>query len=49
MSEYYATGGPTMPVGPVTGETANLLISPVAANTQANETTAVHQPDPASD
>ena len=38
-----------MPVGPVTGETANLLISSVAANTQAKETTAVHQPDPASD
>jgi len=34
-----------MPVGPVTGETVdNLLISSVAANTQAHETTAVHQP-----
>ena len=46
---HYATGGPTMPVGPVSGETANLLISSVAANTQAHETTAVHQPDPTSD
>ena len=47
---HYATGGPTMPVGPVSGETVdNLLISSVAANTQAHETTAVHQPDPTSD
>ena len=47
---HYATGGPTMPVGPVSGEIVdNLLISSVAANTQAHETTAVHQPDPTSD
>ena len=33
-----ATGGFTMPVGPVTGNTvSNLLISPVAATTQAQE------------
>ena len=39
-----------MPVGPVTGDTvANLLMSSVAANTQAHETTAVHQPDQTSD
>ena len=39
-----------MPVGPVTGDTVdNLLISSVAANTQANETTALHQPDQTSD
>ena len=37
---HSATGGPAMPVGPVTGETVfELLMSSDAANPQAHETT----------